>query len=69
MNKDIIKQIIKTKMDILDSITEHLPDKAKEKVSTMQHDFMTIIGEAANEYLEKKKPDNESKQIKKVSVE
>ena len=30
---------------------------------------MTIIGEAANEYLEKKKPDNESKQIKKVSVE
>lgn len=69
MNKDIIKQIIKTKMDILYSITEHLPGDAKEKVSSMQNDFMTIIGEAANEYLEKKKPDNENKQIKKVPVE
>lgn len=64
MNKDIIKHVIKVKMDILDSITGLLPEKAGERFNSMQHDFMTIISEASNEYLEKKKPDNDSKQIK-----
>lgn len=69
MNKSIIKDIFKLKMEILEGITEHLPPGAKEKVNSLQRDFLTACSETINEHLEKKKPDNDSGGIKKVSIE
>jgi hypothetical protein len=69
MNKNIIRDIFKLKMEILEGITEHLPSIAKERIDNFQHDIIMTISEVANEYLEKKKPDDENKHIKKVSIE
>ncbi|HEX9062594.1 MAG TPA: hypothetical protein VF941_20675 [Clostridia bacterium] len=69
MNRSILRDIIKLKMDISEGLLEHLPDVVKERVNSLQHNIMVNISEAANEYLDKNKPDGDNKNIKKVSIE
>lgn len=69
MNRNIIRNIFKLKMEIIGSITDHLPPNAKEKFDNIQQDLLVGISEAVNEYIGKKKKDDDSGSIKKVSID
>lgn len=69
MNKNAVKDILNLKMKIIDSITEHLPDLVRDRIYAAQHDVITSISEVANEYLEKKKTNENNKDIKNVTIE
>lgn len=69
MNKNILRDIFKLKMEILEGIKEHLPPVAKERLDGLQRDFLVTFSEAVNEYLGKKKTDEDCKSIKNVSIE
>lgn len=69
MNKDILKDIFRVKMELLEDITEHLPPAAKEKLGSIQRSLMAALSEATCEYLQKRKPDTGSKGITAVKIE
>jgi hypothetical protein len=71
MNKNILKDIFKLKIEIMDGITEYLPSIVKGRLYSLQEDLFVAFSEATNEYLEKKKPDDDSnnKHIKTVPIE
>ncbi|MFZ5351843.1 MAG: hypothetical protein ACOZCL_03845 [Bacillota bacterium] len=69
MSKDIIKSIIGLKMQVADNFVQHMPDKVKTRLSTLQHDIMEAVNEASNEYLKKSRTVYEKKRVKSVSIE
>ena len=69
MNKDIIKDIFSLKMKMIDSLSEHLPDFAKDRIHATQHSIITTISEVANEYLQKNKANEKKEDIKTVNIE
>lgn len=70
MNKNIIRDLIDIKLEIVEEVSQYLPAAAKEKIDRLEYAFMTAMNEISREYLEKaKKPAEFKDQIKKVTVE
>ena len=69
MNKNIIRDMINLKIEIIDEVSQHLPAVTKEKIDRLEYDIMATLSKVSKEYLEKTKRPEEKQQIKKVSIE
>ena len=70
MSNKLVKDLITLKKDILEEISEHLPDTVKEKINRAESEIMAALHEASEEYLEKTpKPKEENPEVKKVTVD
>lgn len=72
MNKNILRDPIDIKLEILGEVSQYLPAATKDKIERLEYEFMSALNEISKEYLEKtKKPEPEEAkgQIKKVTVE
>jgi hypothetical protein len=72
MNKEILRDILKLKLEIADHIVGKLPEPMGERLRDMQHELLSVIGEVVEdmkEKLEKRDQGDDAKKVKPIAVE
>jgi hypothetical protein len=68
MNEELVKNVIKLKLDILDGFIERLPEEAKGTVRNIETCILRALHEATERYSVNGKRED-GKTIKSISIE
>lgn len=68
-NKDLLKGLLKFKLQTIDCLLELLPGKTHITAKQVQNCFISLIHEVTAEYLEKEKVVKKDRELKKVVIE
>lgn len=71
MNEELLKKILKLKLELAESVIETLPAPVKEPLKEWQRQVFQVLHDVSEEYLERSKEDKiqKSQTIKTIVVE
>lgn len=71
MTDDLLKNLIKTKLSLIDSSLSLLPDNTKYHIESLKQSLVKALNEATGEYLQTHNEEGkkDDKALKKVSIE
>ncbi|SET17528.1 hypothetical protein SAMN05660297_01607 [Natronincola peptidivorans] len=68
-NEELLKNIIRVKLQTMDVVTDMLPKEIREPVEELQRKLIKTIHEATEEYVEKSDIEKKEKKIKTIEIE
>lgn len=68
-NKELIKNLIRLKLQTIDGSLELLPGEMQGFAKEMEKDLISILNEVTAEFLQKKATEKEKKDLKPVAID
>jgi len=69
MNEKILKDLLRTKLKIIDSVITILPPKIKEQAMGFQRTVLKAVNELTKEYVEDKASCKSKNDLKAINIE